>query len=148
MRYGRCDLAIKKISLRATRCSCITITTDWLDTIWRMLSHGTWNAFPRPRISCRKPNKRIMNFIILDLEATCWQGNAMDRRQEVIELAAYHVNGYGEWGEHFNAFVKPLDHPRLSAYCTELTGITQEMVDKARRFDVVIQRFQDWLDTI
>jgi 3'-5' exoribonuclease 1 len=89
-----------------------------------------------------------MNFIILDLEATCWQGNAMDRRQEVIELAAYHVNGYGEWGEHFNAFVRPLDHPRLSAYCTELTGITQEMVDKARRFDVVGQRFQDWLETI
>lgn len=89
-----------------------------------------------------------MNFIILDLEATCWQGNDMDRRQEVIELAAYHVNGYGELGDHFASFVKPIDHPRLSAYCTDLTGITQDAVDKARKFDVVILRFQDWLDTI
>jgi inhibitor of KinA sporulation pathway (predicted exonuclease) len=89
-----------------------------------------------------------MNYIILDLEATCWQGNAMDRRQEVIELAAYHVNGYGEWGEHFSAFVKPVDHPRLSAYCTELTHITQDLVDKARKFDVVFSRFQEWLEGI
>ncbi len=89
-----------------------------------------------------------MNFIILDLEATCWQGNVMDRRQEIIELAAYHVNGYGEWQEHFQSFVRPTDHPRLSAYCVELTGIRQEQVDKARRFGAVIHAFQDWLETI
>ena len=89
-----------------------------------------------------------MNFIILDLEATCWQGNVMDRRQEVIELAAYHINGYGEWGEFFTSFVRPIDHPRLSAYCIELTHITQDMVDKARKFDLVFERFQEWLENI
>lgn len=89
-----------------------------------------------------------MNFIILDLEATCWQGNAMNRRQEIIELAAIHISGYGEWGSRFQSFVRPMDHPRLSPYCQELTGIAQEQVDKAKRFDFVIQSFQDWLETI
>lgn len=88
-----------------------------------------------------------MNFFVLDLEATCWQGNAMDRRQEIIELAAYSVNGYREWNDTFQRFIKPVDHPRLSAYCTELTGITQEQVNKAKRFEFVFGEFQDWMDT-
>ena len=88
-----------------------------------------------------------MQFVILDLEATCWQRNAMDRRQEVIELAAYRVNGYKEWGDHFESFIRPVDHPRLSAYCTELTTITQEQVNKAKKFDSVFTRFIDWYET-
>lgn len=87
-----------------------------------------------------------MQFIILDLEATCWQGNAMDRRQEIIELAAIRVNRYGEWIDKFQRFVKPIDHPRLSAYCIELTTITQEQVNKAKTFDHAITAFQDWLE--
>jgi inhibitor of KinA sporulation pathway (predicted exonuclease) len=89
-----------------------------------------------------------MNFLILDLEATCWQGNDMNRRQEIIELAAFHVNGFGDIKGQFQSFVRPTDHPRLSAYCLDLTGIRQEQVDKARRFDAFIHTFQDWLDTI
>jgi inhibitor of KinA sporulation pathway (predicted exonuclease) len=89
-----------------------------------------------------------MQFIILDLEATCWQGNIMDRRQEIIELAAFRVNGYREWQDHFQRFVRPTDHPRLSAYCMELTGITQEQVNTSRKFDHVIHEFQDWLDAV
>jgi inhibitor of KinA sporulation pathway (predicted exonuclease) len=85
-----------------------------------------------------------MTFIILDLEATCWQGNAMDRKQEIIELAACRVNGYGEWIDQFQSFIKPVLHPRLSSYCTDLTGITQEQVDKAKSFETVFPQFEDW----
>lgn len=85
-----------------------------------------------------------MHFIILDLEATCWQGNSMDRRPEVIELGACRVNGYREWIDRFQSFVRPVDNPRLSSYCTDLTGITQQQVDKARPFESVFSRFEDW----
>ena len=85
-----------------------------------------------------------MNFIILDLEATCWQGNLMDRNQEIIELAAYRVNGYREWVDHFQSFIKPVQHPRLSTYCTDLTSITQEQVSKAKPFDHIFPLFEDW----
>jgi 3'-5' exoribonuclease 1 len=89
-----------------------------------------------------------MNFIILDLEATCWQGNDMNRVQEVIELAAFCVNGYREWVDQYQRFIRPTHHPRLSAYCTELTTITQNQVDKAKKFDVVFPEFLDWLDAL
>ena len=85
-----------------------------------------------------------MNYIILDLEATCWQGNIMDRNQEIIELAAYRVNGYRDWLDHFQSYVRPVEHPRLSAYCTDLTGITQDQVSKARSFEQVFHQFEDW----
>lgn len=83
---------------------------------------------------------------MLDLEATCWQGNAMDREQEIIELAAYTVNGYRDWIDSFQRFIKPTAHPRLSTYCLELTGIKQEQVSKARHFNKVFPEFQEWLE--
>ncbi len=85
-----------------------------------------------------------MNFIILDLEATCWQGNTMGRLQEIIEIGAYRLNGYGEAIDHFQAFVKPKQNPRLSAYCKELTGITQQQINRAKSFDSVFTLFEDW----
>ncbi|MEO6131885.1 MAG: 3'-5' exonuclease [Saprospiraceae bacterium] len=87
-----------------------------------------------------------MTFIVLDLEATCWQGNTMNREQEIIELAAYSVNGYRDWIDNFQKFIKPTAHPRLSAYCLELTGIKQDQVNKARKFDKVFPEFQEWLE--
>lgn len=85
-----------------------------------------------------------MKFIILDLEATCWQGNTMGRQQEIIEIGAYRINGYGEWIDHFQAFVKPRLHPRLSTYCKDLTGIAQKQINQAKSFDFVFHAFEDW----
>lgn len=89
-----------------------------------------------------------MNFIVLDLEATCWQGNAMDREQEIIEIAAYCVNGYREWVDSYQRFIKPTLHPRLSSYCIELTSITQDVVNKSKPFDIVFPEFLDWMDNL
>lgn len=69
----------------------------------------------------------------------------MDRRSEIIELAAFRLSGYGEWKDDFQSFIKPTDHPRLSAYCMELTTITQEQVSKARTFPVAFSKFEDWM---
>lgn len=85
-----------------------------------------------------------MNYIILDLEAMCWQGNTMDRNPEIIEIGAYRVNGYREWIDKFQAFVRPVEHPRLSTYCTDLTGITQQQVNKAKTFEHIFPMFEDW----
>ena len=87
-----------------------------------------------------------MNFIILDLEATCWQGNDMNRRQEIIEIAAFSVNGYREWNDQFQRFVKPKENPRLSVYCTELTNISQDQINKAKQFELVFTDFQEWVE--
>lgn len=106
-----------------------------------------WSVFTRSpggSPSSELPANR-MHFIILDLELTCWKGHPMDREQEIIEIGAFRLNGYGDWIDKFHAFVRPLAHPRLSPYCTELTGIAQAKIDAARHFPDVFDRWQDWV---
>ena len=35
---------------------------------------------------------------------------------------------------------------RLTQFCTQLTGITQEQVDRAEEFGTVLKSVQNWLD--
>jgi inhibitor of KinA sporulation pathway (predicted exonuclease) len=56
------------------------------------------------------------------------------------------VNGYRDWVSSFQRFIKPTAHPRLSAYCLELTGITQDQINKAKRFESVFSDFQEWIE--
>lgn len=87
-----------------------------------------------------------MNFIIYDLEATCWKGRPPGHIQEVIEIGAVKVNGFGEVIDKFNRFIKPKYNPTLSAFCRELTSITQEQINMASKFVAVIEDFQDWIN--
>ena len=86
-----------------------------------------------------------MNFIIYDLEATCWDGFAPERTSEVIEIGAVRLNSFGEVTGDYNRFVQPILNPLLSHYCKDLTTIEQKDVDRAKKFNIVIEEFQDWL---
>lgn len=52
---------------------------------------------------------------------------------------------------HFREFVQPVEHTtaggsrQLSAFCTQLTGITQEEVNAASPLEAVLDRFDAWL---
>ena len=87
-----------------------------------------------------------MNYIIFDLEATCWQGKPPGYVSETIEIGAIRINSYGETTGEYNRFIKPILNPRLSAFCTELTSIEQEQINRAKTFPDVIEEFQDWCD--
>lgn len=87
-----------------------------------------------------------MNFIIYDLEATCWEGRPLSKTQEIIEIGAVLVDRYGEEKGSFNRFVQPIVNPVLSPFCKELTTISQEDVQRAERFPSVIEDFQDWAE--
>ena len=87
-----------------------------------------------------------MNFIILDLEATCWNPESVQYPQEIIEIGACWMNSYLEVKKTFSKLVRPVFQPNLSLYCKQLTGITQEEVDKSKSFDIVIEQFIDWCD--
>ena len=65
-------------------------------------------------------------FLVIDLEATCDEGNAIPREEtEIIEIGAVLVNGssLAPVAEH-QTFIRPLRHPKLTPFCTELTGWT------------------------
>ncbi len=87
-----------------------------------------------------------MNFIVYDLEATCWMGRPPGGVNEVIEIGAVKVNRYGEITGKFNKFIKPYVNPYLSHFCTKLTSITQDNVDQAELFPRVISEFKEWIN--
>lgn len=85
-----------------------------------------------------------MNYIIYDLEATCWENPPPGFVQETIEFGAFKVNHFGEVRGKFNRFVRPSVHPTLSPFCRDLTSITQQDVNRADYFPEVVEEFMSW----
>ena len=84
--------------------------------------------------------------VVVDVEATCWKKGVFSRRKETIEIGAVRLRldqAESGWPE-FQTFVRPRRLPRLSSFCRELTGITQESVDAAPTFPEALQRFLEW----
>jgi inhibitor of KinA sporulation pathway (predicted exonuclease) len=80
--------------------------------------------------------------LVVDLEATCDDGGLVPRADsEIIEIGAVLVDGLTlrTVGE-FQTFVRPVVHPKLTPFCTELTTITQADVDAAPTFPAVAAR--------
>ncbi len=86
-----------------------------------------------------------MRYIIVDLEATCWEG-VRSPDMETIEIGAVMLaSGQGPAMDEFGSFVRPVVHPQLSDFCRELTSIHQEDVDWADPFPTVLRRFRAWI---
>lgn len=86
-----------------------------------------------------------MNYIIFDLEATCWEKKSPGQRNEIIEIGALKFTETGEKVDEFCAFILPKLNPVLSSFCKELTHIPQTDIDAAKRYPEVLQAFQDWI---
>jgi inhibitor of KinA sporulation pathway (predicted exonuclease) len=87
-----------------------------------------------------------VNFIIFDLEATCWRGRPPKGITEIIEIGAVKVDRFGHVAGQFSEFVKPIVNPQLSGFCTYLTHIEQKDVDHADKFEPVCRRFMEWAE--
>jgi len=85
-----------------------------------------------------------MNYIIVDLEATCWE-NDRSTPNEIIEIGAVKLNENPLVIDEFQSFVKPMLNPVLSDFCKKLTSIQQEEVDQASSFVEVVREFQNWI---
>lgn len=87
-----------------------------------------------------------MNYIILDLEATCWEEKDPNNQNEIIEIGALKVDENGVVIDEFSRFVKPLLHANLSPFCINLTSIKQKQIDNAELFPQVISEFKKWIN--
>ncbi len=85
-----------------------------------------------------------MKYIIVDLEATCWE-NRDKGPNEIIEIGAVCINDAKQIISEFNSFVKPIAHGILSDFCINLTSITQQQVDDAPIYPEVLMAFQNWI---
>jgi inhibitor of KinA sporulation pathway (predicted exonuclease) len=84
--------------------------------------------------------------VTVDVEATCWKQGVFSRKKETIEIGAVLLlleRTESTWPE-FQTFVRPQRLPRLSSFCRELTGITQQEVDAAPSFPEALRLFLEW----
>ncbi|KAG9463208.1 hypothetical protein GDO78_022205 [Eleutherodactylus coqui] len=83
---------------------------------------------------------------VIDFEATCEEGNAPEYIHEIIEFPIVLVNTRTlEIEDTFQRYVRPEVNTQLSQFCINLTGITQELVDKADPFHLVLQSAVEWM---
>lgn len=66
-----------------------------------------------------------------------------------LEIGAILLNlSTGEIEDKFHAYVRPTICPKLTAFCINLTGITQSMVDRQDAFEAVYRKFKGWIEKI
>lgn len=75
--------------------------------------------------------KILDKIVIVDVEATCWEGKTPDGMEsEIIEIGICLLDiKSGEISDNRGILVKP-EKSVVSPFCTELTTITKEMIDK------------------
>lgn len=79
--------------------------------------------------------RRYDSIIVVDIECTCWERHAPPGEvNEIIEIGVCRLKpGTGERLDKRSLFIKP-QRSSVSAFCTELTSITQAQVDKGMTF--------------
>jgi inhibitor of KinA sporulation pathway (predicted exonuclease) len=74
--------------------------------------------------------KTTDNILIIDLEATCWDDRPpRGQESEIIEIGVCIMDAKtGKISQNEGILVKP-QYSKVSPFCTELTSITQKMLD-------------------
>jgi inhibitor of KinA sporulation pathway (predicted exonuclease) len=87
------------------------------------------------------------HYLLIDFEATCADDGSIARtHMEIIEIGAVLVETDTlSVVDEFQSFVRPVRHPRLTAFCTRLTSIRQAEVDAAPLFADMLAVFKPWL---
>lgn len=86
-------------------------------------------------------------FLIIDLEATCCNQKRVPRNEmEIIEIGAVMVAQDSFTAvDEFQTFIRPVRHPQLTPFCTELTSIKQSDLTHAPRYREALSLLQQWL---
>lgn len=91
--------------------------------------------------------KKLDRIVIVDVEATCWEGPPPpDEENEIIEIGVCLLDlGDGERLDKTSLLIRP-ERSRVSAFCTSLTTLTQEQVDGGTSFAEACQTLIDRFD--
>lgn len=103
----------------------------------------TTEIFP---LESKKPSLSVDYLLVVDFEATCDDPINL-YPQEIIEFPILIVdcNKKVILEEKFHYYIKPVKNPKITKFCTNLTGITQEMVDVSLNFKTVYKKLNQWL---
>ena len=108
---------------------------------------------PSKRNKKKKQEKKVPNvlkqpyryYLVLDFEATC-EKDDNDYPHEIIEMPVVVVDSTEmKVVKKWQTYVKPVKNPKLTKFCTELTGISQEVVDAAPVLSEAMKLLDEWL---
>lgn len=86
------------------------------------------------------------HYLVIDFEATCCDRGTVPRREmEIIEFGVVMTDADFRVVDEFQSFVRPVRHPLLTPFCTQLTSIRQQDVDGAPTFPDCVAVFKAWL---
>lgn len=79
--------------------------------------------------------KKLDKIVVIDIEATCWEGKKpQDMENDIIEIGICLLDiNTGEISNNRGILVKP-ERSNISSFCTELTTITPELIDEKGLF--------------
>ena len=92
------------------------------------------------------PQERVDCFLVLDFEGVNNKHLGGPDIMEIIEFPVVKVNARTfETEAIFHSYVQPTIHPKLNPVCTEITGITQGMVDGQPTLPRVLEMLDKWM---
>ena len=90
---------------------------------------------------------RLDYYLVLDFEATCDE-RKQPKPQEIIEFPVLKVNARTFKTESvFHTYVLPTVNPILTPFCTEITGITQDMIAGKPSLAEVLRSLHAWMES-
>jgi len=80
-------------------------------------------------------SKKLDKILVVDIEATCWEGTPPPGQEsEIIEIGLCLLEvGSGQRLDKQSILVRP-ERSQVSSFCTQLTTLTQEQVDRGITF--------------
>lgn len=104
-----------------------------------------YTALKRYLDTCYNKNFMAQYVCVLDFEATCWEDS---NNHEIIEFPSVLLRWDGDKIEEIGRiqqYVKPKSNPVVSAFCQDLTGISQDTVNNGIELKTAIKTHSQWL---
>ena len=94
-------------------------------------------------------SRKLSHVFVIDFESTCWEERVNVPPQEIIEFPVVLVSlSTGSVLSEFHHYCQPVEQPRLSPFCRQLTGISQDQVDDGLPLATCLVLFRQWLDSV
>jgi len=107
-------------------------------------SWNAWSTLGKPLY----PAGPVDFYAVLDFECTC-ERDVRTFQHEIIEFPVVFLNARTlEVEMEFRRYVRPTEKPKLSAFCTELTGIEQSSIEDMDTLDGRGKKKVDTLDVV
>ncbi|HWO75196.1 MAG TPA: 3'-5' exonuclease [Bacillus sp. (in: firmicutes)] len=87
----------------------------------------------------------LQQYIFFDFEMLCSNRGMKFEEMEAIRLGAVKYDLQTQKISYFDRFIRPQNQKKLTPFCTELTGITDDDLNNAQDFKEVFAEFLYWV---